>query len=191
MPEDTIKTPQLFLGLILLNDIELDSMVEVKIRQYAEGDREQCRGLWGELTEWHREIYQEPTIGGETPEEAFDEHLAAVGSNNLWVALKESKVVGLVGLIAKEKEAEVEPVIVRADQRGKGIGQQLLTTVIAVAQQRGFRFLNVRPVARNQAAISFFFNRGFRTLGHIQLFMDFSDRAWKPGPELFGHDFNY
>ncbi len=166
-------------------------MVEVEIRQYLQSDREQCRGLWRELTEWHREIYQEPTIGGENPEDAFDEHLTKIGPDNLWVAVHKSKVLGLVGLIVKENEAEVEPVIVSGSHRGKGIGRQLVATVITVAKQRGFRFLNVRPVARNQAAIHFFYNQGFRTLGHIQLFMDFSGSSWKQGPEIFGHNFNY
>ncbi len=166
-------------------------MVEVRIRQYMDSDRVQCRGLWRELTEWHRKIYQEPTIGGETPEDAFDEHLAKVGPNNLWVAVHQSKVVGLVGLIEKENEVEVEPVIVSAAQRGKGIGQQLVTSVIAIAKQRGFRFLNVRPVARNEGALRFFYNQGFRILGHIQLFIDFSGGSWKPGPVIFGQKYNH
>jgi len=33
------------------------------VRKYQEQDKEQCRGLWRELTEWHREIYQDPNIG--------------------------------------------------------------------------------------------------------------------------------
>ncbi|MFX1476104.1 MAG: GNAT family N-acetyltransferase [Promethearchaeota archaeon] len=166
-------------------------MIEAKIRQYEECDRAQCRRLWRELTEWHREIYREPTIGGETPEDAFDEHLAKVGPNNLWVAVHESRIIGLVGMIAEEKEAEVEPVIVSAAYRGRGIGQQLITTIIAVAQKRGYRFLNVKPVARNEAAIRFFYNQGFHTLGHVQLFIDFSGGSWRPGLELFGYDFSY
>lgn len=54
-----------------------------KIRKYQETDREHCRALWRELAEWHREIYQDPTIGGEHPEDYFDKHLAEVGSNQL------------------------------------------------------------------------------------------------------------
>ena len=54
------------------------------IRKYRESNRGECRSLWRELTEWHREIYQDPNIGGEHPEDFFDEHLAKVGPENLW-----------------------------------------------------------------------------------------------------------
>ena len=82
------------------------------IREYQDDDREQCRTLWRELTEWHREIYQDPTIGGEHPEDYFDKHLAKVGADQLWVAVRDSKVAGLVGLILEGEEAEIEPLIV-------------------------------------------------------------------------------
>jgi len=36
-------------------------------RKYRSSDIEQCRSLWKELTEWHRIIYKDPTIGGENP----------------------------------------------------------------------------------------------------------------------------
>ncbi|HUV98042.1 MAG TPA: GNAT family N-acetyltransferase, partial [Candidatus Paceibacterota bacterium] len=68
--------------------------------------------LWKELTEWHRHICQDPSIGGAHPEEYFDKHLAKAGPERLWVAVQDSKVVGLVGLIVNGKEAEIEPVIV-------------------------------------------------------------------------------
>jgi len=38
--------------------------MHVVIDNYRECDREQCRSLWRELTEWHREIYQDQTIEG-------------------------------------------------------------------------------------------------------------------------------
>lgn len=77
------------------------------IRRYQPEDRAQCRALWRELTEWHRNIYQDPTIGGATPEDHFDEHLAKVGTDRLWVAVCDSRVVGLIGLIIEGNEAEI------------------------------------------------------------------------------------
>ena len=62
------------------------------IRKYQSRDNEECRNLWRELTERHREIYHDPTIGGEHPEDYFDRHLGKVGSENLWVAISDSKV---------------------------------------------------------------------------------------------------
>jgi len=161
------------------------------IRKYEPGDIERCRALWRELTEWHREIYQDPTIGGLHPEDYFDKHLAEVGPDQLWVAVHNSQVVGLIGLIVKGKEAEIEPLIVSKAHRGKGIGKQLIKTVVSEACNMEIRFLNVTPVARNIQAINFLYQQGFKNLGHIELFLDFSDYAWKPGPQLFGRKFNF
>jgi hypothetical protein len=73
----------------------------IVIRTYQEGDREQCRFLWRELTEWHREIYQDSNIGGKHPEDYFDKHLARVGPERIWVAVQESKVIGFAGLLSR------------------------------------------------------------------------------------------
>jgi len=147
--------------------------------------------LWLELTEKHREIYQDPKIGGEHPEDFFDKHLAKVGADNIWVAVHDSEVVGLVGLIVEGSEAEIEPLVVRKGYRGKGIGKRLIEEVVSEARKRKIRFLNVEPVARNVEMIRFMYKLGFRTLGNIQLFMCFSDYVWKEGPELFGCKFKY
>lgn len=56
-------------------------------------DYSRCRALWRELTEWHRHNYDSPHIGGYTPEDAFDEHLAKVGMDCLWVAIHGVDVV--------------------------------------------------------------------------------------------------
>ncbi len=160
-------------------------------RKYQPADREQCRALWRELTEWHREIYEDPTIGGAHPEDYFDKHLAKVGPNRLWVAVYDSRVVGLVGLIVKGNESEIEPLIVSKDYRRKGIGKQLIETVVSEARNEGIRLLNIGPVARNVKAIKFLYKHGFRNLGYIQLFMDLSNHTWKPGPEIFGCKFDF
>jgi len=106
---------------------------ELVIRKYLHKDRESCRSLWRELTEWHRQIYQDPSIGGAHPEEYFDRHLASVGADHLWVAVLDSQVVGLTGLIVREEEAEIEPLIVSRPYRLKGMGRRLMEAVITEA----------------------------------------------------------
>jgi len=165
--------------------------ITLTIRMYHERDREQCRSLWRELTDWHREIYQDPNIGGEHPEDHFDKHLAKVGPDKLWVAVHDSRVVGLVGLIVEGNEAEIEPLIVSKAFRGKGIGKQLIETVVSEARKMGIRILSIKPVARNMKTIKFLYKQGFKNLGHIELFICFSDYAWKPGPKIFGCKFNF
>ena len=161
------------------------------VRKYQSIDMEQCRSLWRELTEWHREIYQDPNIGGVHPEDYFDKHLAKVGPDNLWVAVHNSNVVGLVGLMTQNDELEIEPLIVSKTHRSKGIGKSLIETVIAEARDKGVRYLNVSPVARNTNAIQFLYEQGFRNLGRIQMFIDFSDYKWKQGPDFFGCRFKF
>jgi len=161
------------------------------IRKYQPRDREQCRGLWGELTEWHREIYEDSRIGGEHPEDYFDKHLSKVGPDNLWVAVEDSLIVGLVGLMVVDEETEIEPLIVSKAHRRKGIGKQLIERVIDEARSRGVRLLNIKPVARNAQTIRFLHRQGFKNLGCVELFIDLTGHTWKPGPKIFDCDFNY
>jgi ribosomal protein S18 acetylase RimI-like enzyme len=147
--------------------------------------------LWRELTEWHREIYQDPTIGGESPEDYFDKHLAKVGPDRLWVAMHNSRVIGLTGLIISGNEAEIEPLIVSKAYRNRGVGKQLIDTMISEAQKMDIRLLSVKPVARNTKTIEFLYRQGFKNLGYVELFMDFSHYPWKSGPEFLGLKFNF
>ena len=70
-----------------------------KVRGYEPRDLDACRGLWVELTQWHRDIFNAPEIGGDDPGRAFDEHLANVGAENIWVAEVDGRLAGLAGLI--------------------------------------------------------------------------------------------
>ena len=169
-------------------------MRDVMIRPYHPSDLEPCRALWAELTLHHRKIYNDSTIGGDAPGFFFDRHLARVGPGRIWVAEQEGKVIGLVGLIVNDQEAEVEPIVVASTHRHQGIGRALLGRMIEEAGKLGVRYLGVRPVARNVDAIAFFHDAGFRTLGHIELFIELTPSApgeWKSGLELFGHAFGY
>jgi N-acetylglutamate synthase-like GNAT family acetyltransferase len=161
-----------------------------RIRGYDPGDLEACRDLWVELTVWHRRLYDDPSIGGEDPGRSFDAHLEKVGAGNLWVAEAGGRVVGLAGLIPREGEGELEPLVVAEGLRGVGIGQRLAAAVIEAARARGFRYLSVKPVARNAAAIQYFHSLGFNTLGQIELFMDLgSGGKWRAGEWVAGVEF--
>jgi len=164
---------------------------KLTIRRYRRTDRASCRRLWRDLTERHREIYIDPTIGGKDPEDHFDKHLRKVGEKNVWVAVIGMKVVGLLGMILDDEEAEMEPVVVHHSHRGKGVGNALVGTAIKEAEKLGVKYLNVRPVARNAEAIKFFRAKGFENIGRIELFMDFSDKRWKTGIELHDLPFRY
>ena len=169
-------------------------MDDIIIRQYQQSDLNDCRRLWAELTEKHRAIYDDPTIGGDNPGIFFDQHLKRVGPDKLWVAEYQRKVVALTGLIYDGEEAEIEPLIVTADFRNKGIGRALLNHAVEQAKKLEVRYLSIKPVARNEEAIAFFYKSDFHLLGHIEMFMDLKSSkpdAWKSGIKLFGHKFKY
>jgi GNAT superfamily N-acetyltransferase len=162
------------------------------VRGYEPSDLEACRGLWVELTQRHRDIFASPEIGGDDPGRAFDEHLAKVGAENIWVAEVEGRVAGLAGLIPDAPE--LEPVVVSKQHRGQGVGRLLAETVIAAARERGARQLQVRPVGRNVEAIRFFHELGFDILFQLELGMDLVDREreiWVSGERLADRDFRY
>ena len=166
----------------------------ITIRAYEARDLDACRGLWEELTEWHRQIYEAPSIGGPEPGLQFDEHLARVRASNVWVAEADGHVVGMAGLIESETEAELEPLSVSEAYRGRGIGSELARVVIAAARERGFRTLVVHPVARNVDAIRIFRTLGFDVLGQIELMMDLDPekkRRWMSGERLAGREFRF
>lgn len=164
----------------------------VKIRKYRRSDYDSCRALWAELTLWHRKIYDDPTIGGSDPGAHFDLHLKEHGLKNVWVADVNGEIIGMAGLVADDEDYELEPLIVSERYRGRGVGWSLAQTLIRAAREKGAHSLNVRPVARNDPAIRFFHGLGFGTLGHVQMFIDFSPanrQKWKGRTKLAGKDF--
>jgi len=167
------------------------SLGKITVRQYAEKDKAACRELWAELTQWHRDIYGDQTIGGTDPGLYFDEHLKKAGPEHILVAVDGRKIVGLTGYLVMEEEIEVEPLIVAASHRGRGIGTKLLESLIAQVRGTGIKFLNVRPVARNKRALEFFRSRGFNKIGRVELFVDYTGKDWKEDLKLFDLEFGY
>ncbi len=171
-----------------------DRVAPVEVRNYRPADPADlaaCRSLWVELTEWHRQIYGSPEIGGPDPGRKFDEHLERVGAQRIWLATIGSEVVGMVGVIETEDEIELEPIVVSEQWRGQGIGRQLAERVVAEARAAGMAQLLARPVARNAAAIRFFHDLGFDALGQLELVLDFRaapDQVWRLGATIADRD---
>ncbi len=139
------------------------------LREYRPEDLEQCRQLWRALTQRHRDIYGDPTIGGADPGLEFDEHLVHPHLSKLWVAELDERLVGFCGLLVEGDESELEPIVVHPDQRSRGIGALLAGRAISESRRLGVKYVNVRPVARNLEAIRFFHREGFRLLGRFEL----------------------
>jgi len=168
--------------------------MEVTIRDYETSDFKACRSLWGELTEHHANIYENPTIFGDDPGWGFDEYLSNPARRGAWVVELDGQVVGFTGLLISWGEGEIEPVVVSAPYRKKGIGTMLIQHACQEAKKMGVRFLSIRPVARNEKALALFVRLGFNIVGHVDLFQDLSsssDREWQPGITIHGHELRY
>jgi GNAT superfamily N-acetyltransferase len=164
----------------------------VTVRRFEERDSGPCRALWAELTRWHRALYDDPSIGGDDPGSGFDGYLEEFGDARLWVAEHSTSVVGFTGLIVRGDQAEVEPVVVSPDARGRGIGRALVAAAIDAARAESIGQVKVSPVARNAQAIRFFHELGFTSLGHVELLADFRRPAeyWRPGELIADRDFD-
>jgi N-acetylglutamate synthase-like GNAT family acetyltransferase len=144
--------------------------VAATIREYRPDDLEGCRELWRHLTQRHRDIYEDPTIGGADPGPYFDEHyLVDDEPVKVWVAELDGELVGLCGLLLQDGEAQLEPIVVKDGERSHGIGSQLAQTAIAEAERLRVSAIVVRPVGRNAEAIRFFHREGFDVLDRVEL----------------------
>jgi ribosomal protein S18 acetylase RimI-like enzyme len=176
----------------ILSRVQGQSRPPRAIRAYRKADLGDCRALWAELTEWHRQLYGDPEIGGADPGAAFDGYLSEAGEEGVFVAEVEGRIVGLAGLIVRgEDRGELEPTVVSERFRRQGIGRELTEAVIGAARARRLRRLTVRPVGRNAAAIRFFYQVGFDVLGRVDLQLELApDRIdRRPGEELAGRRF--
>jgi GNAT superfamily N-acetyltransferase len=163
----------------------------VTIRPFEEQDTAACRALWAELTRWHRALYDDPSIGGDDPGSGFDSYLDDFAGARLWVAERRGSVVGVVGLIVRGKQAEVEPVVVSFDVRGQGIGRSLVETALEAARADGVRQIKASPVARNSTALRFFHRLGFDILGHVDVLLDLErpEGYWRGEERLAEREF--
>ncbi len=166
----------------------------LNIRSYDPSDLEACRDLWRELTQRHRDIYEDHTIGGDDPGLEFDEHLRNRRVVGTWVAELSDRIVAFVSLLIDGEDGEIDPIVVRSELRSQGIGRKLLDLMTEEARRRGVRSLSIRPVARNVEAMALYHEAGFRTLGHIDMFKELGEdsaREWKDGIEIHGREYRY
>jgi len=143
---------------------------DVTIRSYRPSDHSACRRLWAELTEHHRGLYGDPHYGGRDPGAGFEEYLTQLNLSGMWVAdHDEEGPVGFVGLMLDGREGQVEPVVVTATMRGRGIGRALLARVADEAHRRGLSRLTVSPSVRDVSALHMLHAAGFGTIATVTL----------------------
>ena len=154
-------------------------------------DHPACRALWVELTDAHRELYDEEPADTD-PGAAFEEYLTKLNLAGMWVAVDTDTVLGFASLLIDGDAGELEPLVVTESARREGIGTDLIGQVAAVAADRELSHLTIRPVARNLAALHCLHDAGFTNLSRVTLTRDLRPRhEWRDGVDLHGLRFGY
>jgi GNAT superfamily N-acetyltransferase len=168
--------------------------MDFTIRKYQDQDLKSCKQLWEELTQRHRDIYADQSIGGDDASAAFEPYLKKNNLAGLWVVEQDDLILGMAGLLIDDENAEIEPIIIQPEFRSKGIGTLLIERLKIEAKEHDVTYLSIKPVARNIEAIKCFYRAGFSLLGHIDMFIDLSnedDAGWEEGVTIHGNEFRY
>ena len=97
--------------------------------------------------------------------ETFWSELAGVPDTRCyWVAVERDQVVGYTGLMASPPDSDIQTIAVAVTHRGRGVGDQLMVTVIAEATRRRCRWLMLEVEADNDPARSLYERHGFEAL---------------------------
>jgi N-acetylglutamate synthase-like GNAT family acetyltransferase len=159
-------------------------MSPVTVRSYRPSDHSACRRLWSELTLQHNQMYGDPNDDGGA---GLEEYLTRLDLSGLWVAdHADDGVIGMVGLVMRGRAGEVEPVVVTASHRHKGIGRNLLRHVANEAKKRNMSSLTISPASRNVDAIRSLHAAGYDVVSSIELTMDLDRHTheWQDGLEF-------
>jgi GNAT superfamily N-acetyltransferase len=147
-------------------------MSPVVVRSYRPSDHSAGRSLWSELTRQHQQMYGIMNSKGDEGE-GFEEYLTRLDLGGLWVAdHAEDGVIGMVGLVMRGRAGVVEPVVVAASHRHKGIGRKLLRHVAEEAKKRNMVSLTISPESRNVDAIRSLHAAGYDVVSSIELTLD-------------------
>ena len=115
-----------------------------------------------ELTDHHRWIYHDPSIGGDDPGTDFDDYLATPERIASWVAELAGSVVGLTGVFKPGRTSRRNRSSLPAGAVRKSANSSSEESFRKPA--RGYEYLAIRqPAARNISTIRECYDAGFRT----------------------------
>ncbi len=115
-----------------------------------------------------RETFSQPWS-----EKGFEDTLNQEYSTYIVAKLEENdEVVGYCGLLQSFDVAELLNVVVRDDQRGRGIGYAMLMRLMALGRKRGIGRFTLEVRKSNEAALRLYEKLGFASAGIRRRFYD-------------------
>lgn len=141
-------------------------LMGIIIRKYGKNDLDCMTGIWNHIVEEGRYFPQENSLSVEEAAIFFAEQTYT------GVADEDGEVVGLYILhpnnIGRCGHIANASYAVKADQRGKRIGEELVLDSLRIAKDSGFRIMQFNAVVANNAgAIHLYKKIGFKELGII------------------------
>lgn len=86
--------------------------------------------------------------------------------NTTYVVAKENnEVIGFAGIMSCLDEATLNNIVVKKSHRGKGIGGELLETLIEICSDLNMKSLTLEVDVSNEPAINLYKKFGFKNLG--------------------------
>ena len=80
------------------------------------------------------------------------------------VVASDDSIIGYSGIFILAQDSDIQTLAVAEDQRGRGVGRQLLDAAIASAASAGARSMTLEVRADNHAAVTLYESHGFATI---------------------------
>ena len=121
--------------------------------------------------------FRVPITAADQPDLAAIPEVYQTGRGGFWVGLEDEAVVGSIGLIDFGGGGALRKMFLRKDQRGSGLAQALLDTLIVHAKAQGLPALWLGTLPHMHAAHRFYARNGFTRVEPEALPPDFPRMA--------------
>ncbi len=146
----------------ILHSKQLDKSekeLQVEIKEYSDEYKEQVKDLIFDVYEKERGRPRK-----DRPDLDVIKEIYQANNGNFWLALKEGKVIGTIGLMNQGKErASMHRFAVIKDFRGKekGVSAKLFSAFLEFAENQGYKKVFLGTWADAVAAMKFYERNGF------------------------------
>ena len=133
--------------------------------------------IYGLILPIQQQEFGVPITAADQPDLAKIPEVYQKGRGGFWVGLVDDEVAGSIGLIDFGSGGALRKMFLRKDQRGSGLAQRLLDTLLAHASATGLPFICLGTLSHMHAAHRFYERNGFTRVEPEALPPDFPRMA--------------